>query len=108
MVLDQEGSGMSADNWDTCPKCFHRATVAAEKEAAFVQAQYGKVPVEDFDRMRATLIPVNANDFRTFREDYEVGIDDGAVYVDYRGSCSTCGLKATMKETQPFWSPDAA
>lgn len=99
---------MSADNWDVCPKCVHEAIVAAEKAAAKVQALYGKVPVEEFDARRAALKPVNTSDYRTFREDYDIGIDDGAVYVNYRGHCSVCGLKASVQENHPFWSPKSA
>jgi hypothetical protein len=94
---------MSADNWDVCPKCLSEAVAAAEKAAAKVAALYGKVPVEEFDRKRAALEPVESNDFRTFREDYEIGIDDGSVEVDYRGQCTACGLSASVKERYPFW-----
>lgn len=97
---------MSADRWSICPGCLHNATVAAAKAVDDVRNLYGKVPVEEFDTLRAALKPVQAEDYRTFREDYEVGIREGGiVVVDYFGKCTTCDLKAQLQVTEEFWKP---
>lgn len=84
---------MSADNWAVCPRCVARAKKAEADKLATVMASYGKIPVAEFDAARAAIKPVRDEDFRTFREDYEIsGARDGVVTVDYSGHCSTCGL----------------
>lgn len=77
-------------------------------QEAEVDEAYGKVPIEEFDRKRASLAKAQellAGDdiFRTFREDYEFhGAEDGAVSVVYKGSCTKCGLKMDIKEVHPI------
>ena len=100
---------MSADNWTTCPACHakERERIAGLHEAA--RAAYGKVPPEEFDRLRAeaeyaaaTELPAN------FREDYEFyGADEGTVHIVYSGHCKDCGLGIDIEEERPFWSPEA-
>lgn len=95
---------MSADNWDICPKCLTEATAKAERKSASVSKLYGTVPVDEFDRRRAELKPVEREDYRTFREDYEFyGADEAYVEASYRGSCSKCGLSVKLTARKDFW-----
>lgn len=85
---------MSADNWTTCPRCKRRAEEADRKHAAKVAEAYGKVPLDEWDRMRAEPVPEGTSELQElFREDYEFyGAEDGEVVADYSGSCAACGL----------------
>lgn len=92
---------MSADNWEICPRCLTEARSIHAQAVAAVMDQYGKIPLEDFDRARAELRDVEPEDYRTFREDYEIyGADQGTVTVDYSGSCESCDLELTFKESR--------
>jgi hypothetical protein len=83
---------MSASNWAICPKCIVGARLAAERQHADAMASYGTVPAEEFQARIASIKDVNPEDFRTFREDYEIyGTEDGEVTVSYSGHCRTCG-----------------
>jgi hypothetical protein len=94
---------MSASNWAICPRCVTRATRDHDSRLADVMATYGTVPVEEFDRARSQIKEVDPEDYRTFREDYEIyGATDGVVTVDYGGSCSTCGLSLSFKDDHPL------
>ena len=94
---------MSADNWAVCPRCVARAKKAEAKALAKVTGSYGKIPVAEFDAARAAIKPVRDEDYRTFREDYEIsGASDGVVTVDYSGHCSTCGLGLNFKDDHPI------
>lgn len=94
---------MSADNWAVCPRCLARAREAEAEQLAAVMASYGKVPVEEFDQARAAIKPVNPEDFRTFREDYEItGADECVVKVSYGGGCGKCGLGLRFTDEHPL------
>jgi len=107
---------MSADNWAVCPKCQHdREKKALDMEEAVVEA-YGKVPVGEFDALRAAADQARAeadnaedhNEFRTFREDYEIyGAEGGEILVTYSGGCSNCRTSTKFTYAHPFW-PEAA
>jgi hypothetical protein len=57
---------MSADNWALCPACLARTR-------------------------RETIHETDIESLRTFREDYELGVqEDGTFYVRYRGGCTKC------------------
>ena len=92
---------MSADNWAVCPRCKKvRATDLADIERRVAES-YGTVPVEEFDAARDRLAEAQAAPVeRTFREDYEVGVEeDGEFYVIYRGGCRECGLTHEYRYT---------
>lgn len=97
---------MSADNWAVCPACLHEAREAHHALQAEATAAYGKVSVEEFDALRARAEKgVNEEDFRTFREDYEIyGADDGTIVVSYGGSCSKCKVGTSFTHYEPFWT----
>ena len=45
---------MSADNWTVCPRCLYRADAAESAAAEAAYAAYGKVSVEEFERLLDT------------------------------------------------------
>ena len=97
---------MGADRWAACPKCFKLAQAEFEAYEAEVRDAYGKVDVDTFEFMREKLKSMDeAIDLRqshtsqfTFRENWDIeGVSEGTVTVDYRGSCSMCGLHVELK-----------
>lgn len=94
---------VSANNWTTCPRCLQGAKEAAERERNEVSALYGHVAMEEFDRRRAELKPVDESAYRTFREDYHIGAYEGHIEWEYSGSCTKCGLKAKTEGSKLFW-----
>jgi hypothetical protein len=95
---------MSADNWADCPRCEKNREGAVEQFAAKVAYAYGKVPVDEFDEMRASLDRIRKGmPDPTFREDYEIyGAADGVVKVRYSGHCVECGLSLTFEHDHPL------
>lgn len=97
---------MSADNWAQCPRCTERAAAELERLADAVNALYGTVPVEEFDAARFSLreqMARNTIQAPTFREDYGIfGAEGGVVTVEYRGSCTACGLTLSFEENHPI------
>jgi hypothetical protein len=95
---------MSASNWAVCPRCVNRATklVVELRERAF--AGYGTLPLAEFDALRSEASkPVDPEDFRTFREDYEFyGVGDGKVTASYSGHCEKCGLDLAFRHSEPI------
>jgi len=76
---------VSADNWAMCPRCLTKASPSGS---------------------------TTPEDYRTFREDYEIGVNDdascpdfGKVTVIYHGECQTCRLQVHIKELHriPDW-----
>lgn len=99
---------MSASNWAACPRCIDNARAAWAEKLKAVEAAYGQIPIEDFDRLRseAAAIEVNpaAEAFQTFREDYEIyGADRGSIRIEYGGGCDTCGLSFSFQDERPFY-----
>lgn len=95
---------MSADNWADCPRCkVIRETALVERERA-VEDAYGKVPVAEFDAMRADLERDKSTlADPTFREDYEIyGAEDGVVRVKYSGHCRDCNLRLKFEHEHPL------
>lgn len=83
---------MSADNWTTCPKCKATAEAKANEVARIARASYGKVPLEEYQRMIDVADRLaNHGLAKTFREDFQIGMmPDGTFTVVYRGSCDVC------------------
>jgi len=79
---------MSANNWEICPKCRENA----EKE---MRDAYGEISVEEYKELVAKA--GNVENFRTFREDYEIGVLGDKFLVSYSGSCERCGLLHEFK-----------
>lgn len=94
---------MSADNWAFCPRCLGHAKTEAVAQEQAVAAKYGHLSMQEFDRLRAGIAPVDPEKYRTFREDYEIGVDGGDVAWEYSGSCTICGLNTSVKGRKRFW-----
>lgn len=83
---------MSASNWAVCPRCVKRAETARAEQIAATGASYGKVPEQEYAEAVKAIRDVNPEDYRTFREDWEIyGASEGTVTVSYGGSCDKCG-----------------
>lgn len=95
---------MSADNWDVCPRCSQRRDERLAEMTQALDAAYGAVPVEEFDRLRTEREDfANTPAAHTFREDYEFwGADIGELNASYRGSCKECGLTHEFKHHETF------
>lgn len=96
---------MSADSWAICPRCLSRATTERETRFQAAVDAYGKVPPDEYERLRAEAqVPINEENFRTFREDYEFyGASGGTVTASYSGHCSVCSLNLDFKHEHPFY-----
>ena len=92
---------MSADNWKECPRCLKRAIAKKEQLEAMVTENYGKVPVEEFDQLRAEAAkPVDIG--QHLREDYEFYLDEetGEFYASYKGRCQECDFSFEFKHEE--------
>jgi hypothetical protein len=92
---------MSADNWRVCPKCEGNAKLARAKREQTVKDAYGKVPIEEYEKMMADLKKEKSYLDETLREDYEILITkEGKFYVDYGASCTTCNFSFNFKHEE--------
>jgi hypothetical protein len=96
---------MSADNWDTCPRCRQKELDRLGGLSQRVSEGYGELPLDEFDALRAEL--AKGPEYKqTFREDYEFyGAEEGTIEVSYSGHCTVCDLDCSFKESHPFWRP---
>lgn len=99
---------MGASNWAMCPRCKLNRQAAADTAREKADGAYGRVTLEDFDKVRAEADRLAAavdgpGIDPTFREDYEItGAEDGAVSVSYGGGCIVCGLSLSFEHTHPL------
>ena len=92
---------MSADNWAICPRCLAKAKATRAALNTESRAAYGVLPAEEYEALRGRAAePINEEDFRTLREDYEVGIYAGTFSVNYGGGCKACGLSHEFKHEE--------
>ncbi|SRR6266498_4710826 len=96
---------MSADNWAECPRCIQVEAARITKMKTSVNENYGKVPMDEFEDMRAELETIihkfNQGMNHTFREDYEFyGVESGTLEISYRGNCTVCGLTHKISESR--------
>lgn len=92
---------MSADNWTLCPRCLNRIAKEVADSEAKTQAAYGKVtPGEYISMLEADKRRRDTQPDSTFREDYEIGVNDDNFVVSYSGSCGTCGLEFKYEYTE--------
>lgn len=91
---------MTADNWSQCPVCLAKAEKEYAAAKRKLNADYGKVPAEEFVARRDALRnPPQPED--TLREDYELGVcDNGKFYVNYSCSCTSCGFAHTYEHSE--------
>jgi hypothetical protein len=96
---------VSANNYAVCPRCTIRAAKKAAELMEEAEAAYGSVPAQEYAAMitEASAAAVLPGNVYTFREDWEIyGAANGAVVVDYGGSCETCGLSLRFKDEHPI------
>lgn len=94
---------MSADNWAICPKCKDTADTKAVESAKLARESYGKVPVEEYQRMldEADKLADKGLD-ETLREDFAVGVKaDGTFEVIYGCRCRACGFTHSFRHSAP-------
>lgn len=89
---------MSANNWTICPKCEAEESKNAKEFSKKVEEAYGKVPVNEYLKMREQYIEPTLDS--TLREDYEVGVWEGVFEVSYRCYCNICGYSFEYKHKQ--------
>lgn len=92
---------MGADNWEHCPRCIKQAEERQQDLKKQAEANYGKVPIEEFNRLQA-LASVSPEVFQTFREDYAFSLESDCVYAEYCGRCTECGFSIAFKHQEPF------
>lgn len=82
---------MSADNWAICPRCSARQLREIRDREAAANAAYGVLPIAEWKVLdeAARLIPAPK---QTLREDYEIGVVEDRLCIDYSGSCYECRL----------------
>jgi hypothetical protein len=92
---------MSANNWGICPRCLAKAEADQMARIAKSRAAYGVLPADEYEELRGQAAePISPEDFRTLREDYEIGIFDGTFSINYGSSCKTCGLSHEFKHEE--------
>jgi hypothetical protein len=96
---------MSADAWRECPQCLARGENKKKEEAMTAKKAYGKVSMEEFDRIRQAELESDddTEQLETLREDYEISMQqDGKLYIDYACSCTECGFRANFKLNEQY------
>lgn len=84
----------------TCPRCRKRAEDAKHAEHLAAAEAYGKVPADEYERLRqAAAVPIVLD--QTLRENWDIGLsDEGEFAVDYAASCTECGWNFTYEHQQ--------
>ena len=91
---------MSADRWAVCPKCKEKGEQAHANLLNRVKTDYGKIAADEYlELIEQSRQP--AEEERTLREDWEIGIWDGEFLVSYRASCPECGFSHKFEHKQP-------
>jgi hypothetical protein len=98
---------VSADNWAVCPECLKQAYAEHEELQGQVVDSYGKIPIEEFDALRAKVAEgVDVESLKTFREDYEIyGAETGIIKVRYSGTCQACKCGVDFEFEKPVKGP---
>ena len=101
---------MSADRWGACPACAERFEAELEEFEQQVQESYGKVPAEEYIRLKVELDKRTAVPFgeteegNTLREDWGISTNEnGMFYVSYTCGCTACGFGFEFNHEQKVW-----
>jgi hypothetical protein len=90
---------MSANNWTVCPKCISVGQAKQAESLKTSEAAYGKVTSTEWAALlKSAETPLVIED--SLREDYEIGIRGRKFYVNYSGSCQTCGFTFNYKHEE--------
>lgn len=99
--FERKDISMSADNWTTCPKCEQEKAKNIERKAQEVNDAYGKVSVVEYQHLQKTLDNlINTSLPRTLREDYEIGIDNGVLSINYEAGCRVCKFHYSYRHNE--------
>lgn len=97
---------MSADNWTYCPKCSDMRDQAMTKARAALEQQYGTIPAAEYVAAMRKLDNTPAAK-ASLREDYEIGMVEGSLVIDYRAHCDNCKFTHTLKSDVRVYPPPA-
>jgi len=95
---------MSASNWTICPRCKRRHEADATRLRAEADAAYGNMQRDEWmaldTKAREAGFAYTPTDFR---EDYEIhGATEGAIKIDYAGTCRKCKLSVSLDHAHPI------
>lgn len=98
---------VSADNWAACPKCRNDADAAAKVARQAANDSYGKSSVDEWMELHNHALDLEAKcaDFkpRNLREDYEIGVDENDLTIQYRAHCSVCKFSARFTHNEQVY-----
>lgn len=101
---------MGADNIAICPRCVRRRAKELKSLDEALQRDYGKVPLDVFDRQRAELNELRESEVQpTFAETWEIGLfGDGTstFLTKYSGRCRHCQLEYSFEEYPKPWTEE--
>ncbi len=89
-----------AKNWVLCANCIARDKKFRDERLRAADAAYGKVSLEEYERLRAQSRSQGLVYDRSLQEDYEIGVRDGVFRVSYRCSCEHCGFGYKFKHEE--------
>ncbi len=88
---------MSADNWADCPKCKKKFEDEQLQRIKKANEAYGKAPQAEYCKLVTEASIVRVSKYRTFREDYGIGLEGEELVIDYYGRCDTCRFEREFK-----------
>lgn len=98
---------MYAMNFLSCPNCRKIEKENDEAEQKKIDDLYGKIPVEEWLKMRDEYMnrtPVAAK--TSLREEFDLfGADAGTFSLNYRCECTVCGMKFSHTCNEPIPLP---
>lgn len=93
---------MSADKVGNCPRCTARRNAEREAAIAKVQADYGKIPVDEWIEARDAAYNVDPYQNQTFQQYWEIGVGrDGVFRFEFHASCKVCKLSFSSVQETP-------
>jgi len=92
---------VSADRWDTCPRCYNESMADRKVRVQSHADSYGKVTPEEWllegESLAKESTDPEDNKYMTFREDFEWYIVSGTLHGVFKGHCTKCGLGIDYK-----------
>jgi hypothetical protein len=93
---------MSAKNYSKCPKCVLARKIDIGNRKDRLKDQYGKLPFATWENEKRQLQEIESTPPEdTLREDYELWIDEHAIFHMYYGArCENCGFEFNFKHNE--------
>lgn len=85
---------MAANNWTECPECKRRIKESISNFKDELEKLYGKISMSEYHAKLLELKhrEIESNGTReTVREDYEIGLVNGRLIIDYAAKCTALG-----------------